>query len=85
MSGSHVAGLGVGGLLGIVIAALGSKIGIQLDDTTAAALGGAGAAAGVAFGHAFGKAWDGAGILPSLRRGFLGADQSAPVPPAPEA
>lgn len=82
MSGSHVAGLGLGGLLGIVIAALGSKIGIQLDETTAAALGGAGAAFGVAFGHAFGKAWDGAGIIPSLRRGFLGAKEAPPAPPA---
>lgn len=78
MNGSHVAGGGLGALLGIILAALGKKIGLSLDDTTAAALGTAGAAVGLAVGHAFGKAWNGAGIIPSLSRGIFGAK----TPPA---
>lgn len=72
MNGSHIAGGGAGALLGIILAALGSKIGLTLDDTTAAALGTAGAAFGVMVGHAFGKAWGDPGIFPALRRGFFG-------------
>lgn len=82
MNGSHAAGGGAGAILGVALAALGTRIGLQLDDTTAAALGAAGAAVGVAVGHAFGKAWMGPGIFPALRRGFFGAKRSALKPVA---
>lgn len=73
MNGSHVAGSGAGAIIGVVLAAAGSRIGLRLDDTSAASLGVTAAAVGLAVGHAFGKAWNGPGILPALRRGFLGA------------
>lgn len=79
MNGSHVAGGGLGALLGVALAALGPKIGLHLTDADAASLGVAGAGVGVAIGHAIGVAWSGPGILPALRRGFLGAKN--PVPP----
>lgn len=72
MNGSHIAGGGFGALLGVALAALGNRIGLQLDETTAATIGAAGAAAGVAVGHAFGAAWQGPGIFPALRRGLCG-------------
>jgi hypothetical protein len=72
MNGSHIAGGGIGALLGVVLAALGKKIGLQLDETTAAAIGVAGAATGVAIGHAVGKAWSGPGVVPAIRRGLFG-------------
>jgi hypothetical protein len=72
MNGSHVAGGGLGALLGIVLASLGGRIGLHLDDATAAALGTAGVGVGLAFGHAFGSAWTGPGVLPALHRGFFG-------------
>ncbi len=84
MNGSHIAGAGLGGVVGIVLAALGSKIGITLDDTTSASLGVGLVGVGLAFGHAFGIAWQGAGILPSIRRGLFGPGKTAAVvvPPA---
>lgn len=72
MNGSHVAGGGLGAIVGTAIAALGSKIGLQLDETTAAGLGIAGLTLGLGIGHAFGKAWAGPGVFPALRRGFFG-------------
>jgi hypothetical protein len=79
VDGSHVAGAGVGGIAGVVVAALGSKIGLHLDDTTAATLGLGAVGVGLAFGHAFGKAWTGQGVFPSIRRGLFGPKKSAHV------
>ena len=72
MNGGHITGTGLGGLVGIILAALGKRIGLTLDDATSAMLGAGCVAAGLAVGHAVSVAWQGAGILPSLRRGFLG-------------
>lgn len=81
MNGSHVAGGGIGALLGVVLASLGNRIGLNLDPTTAAALGAAAGAVGVAVGHAFGKAWSGPGIFPALHRGFFGEKKNPEPPP----
>jgi hypothetical protein len=75
MNGSHVAGGGLGALLGIILASLGSKVGLHLDDATAALLGTGCVAVGLAVGHAFGKAWSGPGVFPALHRGFYGPKQ----------
>lgn len=77
MTGSHIAGGGTGGIAGVILAALGTRIGLHLDDTTAAALGIGAVGVGLAFGHAFGKAWAGPGIFPALRRGFMGPKKAS--------
>lgn len=76
MNGSHVAGGGFGALIGVVLASLGTKIGLRLDDATAALLGTGCVAAGLAVGHAFGKAWSGPGVFPALHRGFFGPKET---------
>src|SRR5579884_2956234 len=90
VNGSHIAGSGLGALLGVALAALGSRVGLHLDDTTAAMLGTGCVGVGLALGHAFGKAWNGVGVFPSLGRGFFGprhpsAPAAAGQPPAPPA
>lgn len=85
MNGSHIAGSGFGALVGVALAALGTRIGLHLDETTAAAIGAAAVGAGLAFGHAFGKAWEGPGVFPALHRGFFGDKKAAPEPEPPPA
>jgi F0F1-type ATP synthase membrane subunit c/vacuolar-type H+-ATPase subunit K len=72
MNGSHIAGTGFGAGLGVAIAALGTRVGLHLDDATSAMVGVGCASAGLAVGHAFGKAWSGIGVFPSIRRGMFG-------------
>lgn len=72
MTGSHVAGAGIGAIVGTVLVALGTRIGLDLTNVDAAVIGGAAIAVGAGALHVLGKAWTGAGILPSLRRGFFG-------------
>lgn len=78
MNGAHITGLGLGGLVGVILASLGKKIGLDLDNATSATLGVALVGAGLAVGHAFGSAWQGAGVWPSVRRGFFGPSKNAP-------
>jgi hypothetical protein len=73
MNGGHVAGSSAGAIIGIALAALDTKIGLHLTTADAATVAVAVAAVGLGIGHALGKAWAGPGIIPALRRGFLGA------------
>lgn len=82
MDGSHIAGGGLGALLGIILSALGGRVGLKLDDTTAATIAAGCITLGLAIGHALGKAWQGAGVFPSLRRGLFGAKGVPAVPAA---
>jgi hypothetical protein len=75
LDGSHIAGSGAGAIVGVALAALGTKIGWQLDDATSATIGAGAVGVGLAFGHALGKAWADPGIFPALRRGFFGASK----------
>lgn len=81
MNGSHIAGSGVGALIGVCLAALGTKIGLSLTNADAASLGVAAVGLGLACGHAFGSAWQGAGVFPSIRRGLFGPKPEQ-TPPA---
>jgi hypothetical protein len=72
VNGSHVAGGGVGAILGVALAGLGKKVGLELTDADAATLGVACAGIGIAVGHALGKAWAGPGVFPAIRRGLFG-------------
>lgn len=75
MNGSHIAGAGFGGIVGVILAGLGAKIGLHLTDADAATLGVGALSVGLAVGHAFGKAWAGPGVFPALKRGFFGGGQ----------
>lgn len=55
MNGSHVAGGGFGAIVGAVLVALGTRIGLDLTGYDAATLGMATLAAGLALGHAVGE------------------------------
>jgi hypothetical protein len=77
VTGSHVAGGTTGAIVAVILAALDKKIGLNLTDAEAASFALALASVGAALGHAVGKAWNGVGLLPALRRGFLGAKSSA--------
>lgn len=55
MNGSHLAGAGVGALVGAILVSLGSRIGLDLTAYDAATLGMAAVAAGLAIGHAIGE------------------------------
>lgn len=72
VTGAHVAGGGIGAMLGIGLAALGKKIGLHMTTDEAASTSLQLAVVGVGVGHFLSKAWNGVGILPALRRGFLG-------------
>ena len=64
MNASHVAGSGLGGILAVVLAALGSRIGLHLTDADSAALAIALAGAGAGVAHGF---WN-VGLVPIGRR-----------------
>lgn len=83
MNASHIAGGGLGALAGVILAALGAKIGLHLDDTTAAALGAGCLSAGVALGHAIGE-YGLAGIAAVIVHGrkTTAATLFPPAPPA---
>lgn len=89
MNGSHVAGGGLGAVLGVVLASLNTRLGLHLTTADAASLAVGATGVGLAFGHAFGKAWEGPGVFPALHRGFFGpkqpAAQSEPAPAPPPA
>lgn len=77
MNASHVAGAGLGAIAGAILVALGSRIGLDLTNFDSAVLGTTALGVGAGVFHVFGKAWSGAGIFPSLRRGLFGA--KAPI------
>lgn len=82
MTGSHIAGGGLGALVGVILAALGAKIGLHLDDTTAAALAAVCLSAGLGLGHAIGQ-YGIAGIAHVLWHGRASSNQVATLfPPA---
>lgn len=82
MNASHIAGGGLGALAGVILAALGAKIGLHLDDTTAAALGAGCLSAGVALGHAIGE-YGLAGIAAVIVHGRAKTTAATLFPPAP--
>lgn len=72
MNASHIAGGGLGAIVGAIIVALGQRIGLDLTNFDSAVLGAAAIAVGAGVFHVIGKAWSGEGLLPAVRRGFLG-------------
>lgn len=76
MNGSHVAGAGFGAILGTVLVALGTRIGLDLTNVDSATLGIACVGAFLGVGHAIGQ--DGiSGIGRTLWRGH---SKPAPAP-----
>lgn len=68
MNGSHVAGAGFGAILGTVLVALGTRIGLDLTNVDSAALGMGCVGAFLGIGHAVGEEGV-AGIVRTLWRG----------------
>lgn len=78
MNGSHVAGAGFGAIVGAVLVALGSRIGLDLTGYDAATLGMAALAAGLAVGHAIGEV----GVFGLVRVVLHGRQKPAAPPTA---
>lgn len=55
MTGSHIAGAGVGALVGAILVSLGTRIGLDLTNFDSAALGMAAVGAFTGVGHAVGE------------------------------
>lgn len=72
VTASHAAGGSLGGIAAVVLAALGTRIGLHLSDADSAGLAIGLLGVGAAIGHAIGKSWSGTGIFPSIRRGLFG-------------
>lgn len=69
MKGAHVAGGGLGALLGLVVAtALRRYAGWHVSDADASLIGSAAVAAGAGLGHV----WTTVGLIPAVRRGVFG-------------
>lgn len=79
MNGSHIAGGGVGGLVGVIVAALDTRIGLHLSPADAGTLVLGTLAAGAAVFHVLGRAGSTVGVFPALRRFLFGPPK--PVSP----
>lgn len=79
MNGAHVTGGAIGAAVGMVLAPLLAKCGVHVTDSTSALIG-----AGVlAFGAGLGHVVSTVGILPAIKRAFLGPQKpTRPDPPA---
>lgn len=79
MSGAHVTGGAIGAAVGAVLAPLLAKYGVRVTDSTASLIGVAAVSLGVGLGHVVSQQ----GILPALKRVFVGPQGlSRPDPPA---
>ena len=74
MTGAHIGGAGLGGIVGIVLASLGGRIGLQLTTADAASLGVGTVGAGLAVAHAL---WE-TGLVPLVSRIVHGPKKSSP-------
>lgn len=78
MNGSHIAGAGLGALVGAILVSLGSRIGLDLTNFDAATLGMAAIGAGTGIGHALGE-YGLSGIVQTI---WKGRKSQAQTPPA---
>lgn len=77
MNGSHIAGAGVGALVGSILVALGQRIGLDLTNFDSVEIGVAAVAFGTGLGHAIGS-YGLSGVLSVIWRGRKTSPASAP-------
>lgn len=77
MNGAHVTGGAIGAAVGAVLAPVLAKYGVHITDSTASLIGVAALSLGVGFGHVV----SGEGILPAIKRAFIGPQKPSRVDP----